>query len=303
MENYAPSKIRTSPSARTLHSQADKYHPSKVEKKWQKEWEKKGLYRAVDGADKEKLYVLDMFPYPSGAGLHVGHTRIYTASDVLARYFRMKGYNVLHPMGWDAFGLPAENDAVKRQVNPNQLVPKNIATFKQQMRSLGFSYDWSREFSTADPSYYRWTQWLFLQFFKMGLLYQKKVPINWCEHCRTGLANEEVLAGGIHERCGKPVVKREVKQWLFRITSYAERLLNDLEGLDWPPSILEMQRNWIGRSEGTEIEFPLATEFLKMEDGILDLESLKSWNLDQDVKKSRDQDQEPQENLSSRHLN
>ncbi len=239
----------------------EKYNPSEIEPKWQKFWEEKKLYRAADGADgKEKLYVLDMFPYPSGAGLHVGHTRIYTASDVLARYFRMKGFNVLHPMGWDAFGLPAENDAIRKKVNPHKLVPKNIVTFKRQMQSLGFSYDWSREFSTADPSYYRWTQWLFLQFFKMGLLYQKKVPINWCQHCQTGLANEEVLAGGIHERCGKPVVKREVKQWLFRITSYADRLLNDLEGLGWPQSVLEMQRNWIGRSEGTEIEFPLVAD-------------------------------------------
>jgi leucyl-tRNA synthetase len=235
----------------------EKYDPQKIKSKWQKKWAEWGIYRTTDFSEKEKLYVLDMFPYPSGAGLHVGHTRIYTASDVLARYFRMKGYNVLHPMGWDAFGLPAENDAIKKKINPHNLVPQNIGTFKQQMQSLGFSYDWSREFSTADPAYYKWTQWLFIQFFKMGLLYQKKVPINWCEHCQTGLANEEVLAGGIHERCGKPVVKREVKQWLFRITKYADRLLNDLEGLDWPESILEMQRNWIGRSEGTEIDFSL----------------------------------------------
>ena len=247
----------------------EKYDSQKVEKKWQKVWEEKKLYRAADG--KKKLYVLDMFPYPSGDGLHVGHTRIYTASDVLARYFRMRGYNVLHPMGWDAFGLPAENDAIKKKINPNKLVPKNITTFKRQMQSLGFSYDWGREFSTADPSYYKWTQWLFLQFFKMGLLYQKRVPINWCEHCQTGLANEEVLAGGIHERCGKPVVKREMNQWLFRITSYADRLLNDLEGLDWPQGILDMQRNWIGRSEGTEIEFTLDAGGWKLEAGRLKL--------------------------------
>jgi len=239
-----------------LFLQMEKYAPQKIEKKWQKDWERQGLYHFNDRSDKAKLYVLDMFPYPSGAGLHVGHTRIYTASDVLARYFRMRGYNVLHPMGWDAFGLPAENDAIKKKVNPNKLVPQNIATFKRQMKSLGFSYDWVREFSTADPSYYKWTQWLFLQFFKMGLLYQKKVPINWCSSCKTGLANEEVLPGGIHERCGKPVVKREMKQWLFKITTYADRLLNDLEGLEWPKSIVEMQRNWIGRSEGTEITFP-----------------------------------------------
>jgi len=235
----------------------EEFDPRAIEKKWQERWEKEGLYRAAGDSSKDKLYVLGMFPYPSGVGLHVGHTRIYTASDVLARYFRMKGFNVLHPMGWDAFGLPAENDAIKKQINPNKLVPKNIVNFKRQMQSLGFSYDWSREFSTADSSYYKWTQWLFLQLFKMGLLYQKKVPINWCEHCQTGLANEEVLAGGIHERCGKLVVKREIKQWLFRITKYADRLLNDLEGLNWPKSIVEMQRNWIGRSEGTTIKFSI----------------------------------------------
>jgi len=238
----------------------EKYDPAKIESKWQKRWEEWGIYKTPDPPEaegKKTLYVLDMFPYPSGAGLHVGHTRIYTASDVLARYFRMRGYNVLHPMGWDAFGLPAENDAIRKKINPNKLVPQNIANFKRQMKMLGFSYDWEREINTSDPSYYKWTQWLFIQFFKMGLLYQKEVPINWCPHCKTGLANEEVLPGGIHERCGKPVVKREMKQWLFRITSYADRLLNDLEGLDWPQSIIEMQRNWIGRSEGTNIKFSI----------------------------------------------
>ncbi len=244
----------------------EKYQPSKVEKKWQKFWEEKKLYKTPDKSKKQKLFVLDMFPYPSGAGLHIGHVRIYTASDIVARYFRMKGYNVLHPMGWDAFGLPAENAAIKNKVHPSKLVPKNITGCKQQMQSLGFSYDWEREFSTADPSYYKWTQWLFLKFYKQGLLYQKKVPINWCEHCKTGLANEEVLPGGIHERCGKPVVKREMKQWLFRITDYADRLLWDLDGLDWPQSIIEMQRNWIGRSEGTEIKFKIQNSKFKVDE-------------------------------------
>lgn len=253
------------------------YNPQEIEKRWQKQWQEWGLYRSHDRSDKEKLYVLDMFPYPSGAGLHVGHTRIYTASDVLARYFRMRGYNVLHPMGWDAFGLPAENDAIAKKVNPHQLVPKNIANFKRQMQMLGFSYDWKREFSTADPSYYKWTQWLFLQFFKMGLLYRKRVPINWCEFCKTGLANEEVLPGGIHERCGKPVVKREMRQWLFRITKYADQLLNDLEGLDWPESILEMQRHWIGRSEGAKIEFSLGPT-LRVDEKTLRVESASAPN-------------------------
>lgn len=232
------------------------YHPEKIESKWQKKWEETGLYETPDRSSKPKLYVLDMFPYPSGAGLHVGHTRIYTASDVMARYFRMKGFNVLHPMGWDAFGLPAENDAIRRKVNPNKLVPENIANFKRQMKMLGFSYDWDREINTSSPDYYRWTQWLFLKMYKAGLVYQKKVPIWWCPFCKTGLANEEVLPGGVHERCEKAVVRREMKQWLFKITSFAEKLL-DLKGLDWPKGILEMQRNWIGKSEGAEIEFEI----------------------------------------------
>lgn len=231
-----------------------KYQPRAVEPKWQKRWAKAKLYKALDKSSKKKLYVLDMFPYPSGTGLHVGHVRIYTASDVLARFFRMKGYNVLHPMGWDAFGLPAENDAIKRKVNPNKLVPENIANFKRQMEMLGFSYDWDREINTSSPDYYRWTQWLFLKMYKAGLIYQKEVPIWWCSFCKTGLANEEVLPGGIHERCGKEVERRQMKQWLFKITNYAEKLLY-LKDLDWPEGILEMQKNWIGKSEGAEIEF------------------------------------------------
>jgi leucyl-tRNA synthetase len=232
------------------------YHPQEIEKKWQKGWEKARLYRTPNRSSRRKLYILDMFPYPSGAGLHVGHTRIYTASDVLARFFRMKGYNVLHPMGWDAFGLPAENDAIRRKTNPNKLVPENIANFKRQMKMLGFSYDWNREINTSSPDYYRWTQWLFLKMYKAGLVYQKEVPIWWCPFCKTGLANEEVLPGGIHERCGKGVERRQMKQWLFKITDYAEKLL-DLGNLDWPEGILEMQKNWIGRSEGINIEYEI----------------------------------------------
>jgi len=230
-----------------------KYLPSEFEKKWSNKWIDDKTYQTKQG--KNKIYALSMFPYPSGSGLHIGHVRIYTGTDVLARYFRMKGYSVLHPMGWDAFGLPAENAAVKEKKNPMDMVPLNIANFKRQMQSLGFSYDWDREFSTTDPEYYRITQWLFIQFFKMGLLYKKNTPINYCPKCKTGLAEEEVLNDGTHERCGSMITKKELPQWLFRITAYADRLLKDLEGLDWPKGILEMQRNWIGRSEGVELEF------------------------------------------------
>ena len=191
-----------------------------------------------------------MFPYPSGSGLHVGHSRVYTGTDVLARFFRMKGESVLHPMGWDAFGLPAENAAIKEKKNPMDMVPGNIVNFKRQMKMLGLSYDWSREFATTDPDYYRWTQWLFIQFFKMGLLYKKKTPIFYCPFCKTGLAQEEVLANGNHERCGNKVQQRTLPQWIFRIKKYADRLLFDLDGLNWPKGIMEMQRNWIGRKEG-----------------------------------------------------
>ncbi len=232
------------------------YHPKEFEKKWQEVWEKEQTYKTSENTQtKKKMYVLDMFPYPSGAGLHVGHPRGYTATDILSRYFRMNNYAVLHPMGWDAFGLPAENAAVKAKKNPMDMVPDNIANFKRQMQMLGFSYDWTREFSTIDPSYYRWTQWLFIQFFKMGLLYKKNTPIHYCPTCKTGLAEEEVLANGNHERCGKQITKKELPQWIFRITAYADRLLKDLDGLEWPKGILEMQRNWIGRKEGIDIRY------------------------------------------------
>lgn len=238
---------------------ATKYQPKDFEETIKNLWEKEQVYSTLDHpsstADSKKIYCLSMFPYPSGAGLHVGHVRIYTGTDVLARYLRMKGFNVLHPMGWDAFGLPAENAAIKAKKNPMDIVPGNIETFKRQMQSLGFSYDWSREFSTTDPSYYRWTQWLFVQLYKMGLLYKKDTPINWCPSCKTGLSEEEVLPNGTHERCGNAITKKDLPQWIFRITTYADRLLKDLDGLDWPEGILTMQRNWIGRKEGINITY------------------------------------------------
>jgi len=254
---------------------SDKYQPSQFEKKWIKKWEKDKTYHTYDIKGKEKMYVLDMFPYPSGAGLHVGHPRGYTATDILSRYYRMNNYSVLHPMGWDAFGLPAENAAVKAKKNPIDIVPLNIANFKRQMQMLGFSYDWSREFSTTDPAYYKWTQWLFIQFFKMGLLYKKNTPINYCPKCKTGLAEEEVLANGTHERCGNVIEKKDLSQWLFRITAYADRLLKDLDGLQWPKGILEMQRNWIGRKEGININYRV----LSQDDSLKILSRLNSSRL------------------------
>ena len=238
------------------------YQPEEFEKKWVKEWEKNKTYSTKPSfakASAGKQYILSMFPYPSGAGLHVGHVRNYTGTDVIARFYRMNGYSVLHPMGWDAFGLPAENAAVKAKKNPIDMVPSNIETFKRQMMSLGFSYDWDREFSTTDPKYYKWTQWLFIQFYKMGLLYKKNTPINFCPVCKTGLAEEEVLADGTHERCGNKIIKKDLPQWIFKITKYADRLLSDLDGLKWPKGILEMQRNWIGKKEGINIKYKVSS--------------------------------------------
>jgi leucyl-tRNA synthetase len=236
-----------------------KYNPKEFEFHMQELWEKEQVYSTVQNLEASvkdnKTYCLSMFPYPSGAGLHVGHVRIYTGTDVMARLFRMQGKSVLHPMGWDAFGLPAENAAIKAKKNPLDMVPGNIANFKRQMHMLGLSYDWTREVNTTDPGYYKWTQWLFIQFFKMGLLYKKNTPINWCPKCKTGLAEEEVLANGTHERCGNAISKKDLPQWIFRITAYAERLLEDLKLLDWPKGILEMQRNWIGKKEGINIEY------------------------------------------------
>lgn len=236
------------------------YQPDSFEKKWSMDWDKKKIYSTDKDQQKnkrQKKYILAMFPYPSGAGLHVGHVRVYTGTDVTARFYRMNGKNVLHPMGFDAFGLPAENAAVKSKKNPMDMVPAHIETFKKQMKSLGFSYDWDREFATTDPSYYKWTQWLFIQFFKMGLLYKKNTPINYCPKCKTGLAEEEVLPNGTHERCGNKITKKDLPQWIFKITKYADRLLSDLEGLDWPEGILAMQRNWIGKKEGINIDYKI----------------------------------------------
>ena len=230
------------------------YNPQKIEKKWQDAWEKSGAFETKEKLNKPKFYCLDMFPYPSGTGLHVGHPRGYTATDIISRYKRMKGYNVLHPMGWDAFGLPAENYAIKNQIDVRKAVRENIETFKKEIKEIGLSYDWSREINTTDPEYYKWTQWIFLQLFKKGLAYESMLPINWCPSCKTGLANEEVV-GGECERCGSRVSRKNVRQWVLGITQYADRLLNDLEDLDWPEEIKEMQKNWIGRSEGADIEF------------------------------------------------
>ncbi len=231
------------------------YDFSAIEKKWQAYWDAHETFKASDDfSNKNKLYVLDMFPYPSGAGLHVGHPEGYTATDIFCRYKRMNGFNVLHPMGWDAFGLPAEQYAIETGTHPSVTTAKNIATFKRQIKSLGFSYDWSREVNTTDPKYFRWTQWIFLQLYKKGLAYIAEVPVNWCPALGTVLANEEVIDGR-SERGNHPVIRRPMKQWVLKITAYAERLLADLDELDWPEGIKEMQRNWIGRSEGAEVKF------------------------------------------------
>lgn len=235
------------------------YPFSEIEKKWQEFWEKNKTFRTSDEIDKgkPKFYVLDMFPYPSGAGLHVGHPEGYTATDITARYKRMKGFNVLHPMGWDAFGLPAEQYAIDTGTHPRITTEKNIDRFRAQLKELGFSYDWDRQVDTTDPKYYKWTQWIFLQLYKKRLAYLAEVPVNWCPALGTVLANEEVIDGK-SERGGHPVYKRPLRQWMLKITEYAERLLEDLELVDWPESTKEMQRNWIGRSEGAEVDFPIA---------------------------------------------
>ncbi|MBR2625165.1 MAG: leucine--tRNA ligase [Lentisphaeria bacterium] len=230
------------------------YDFSAIEKKWQRFWEDNHTFRAVDLADKPKYYCLDMFPYPSGAGLHVGHPEGYTATDIVCRYKRMKGFNVLHPMGWDAFGLPAEQYAVDTGTHPAVTTEKNINHFREQIKSLGFSYDWEREINTTDVDYYKWTQWIFMQLHKKGLAYLDEVAVNWCPALGTVLANEEVI-NGRSERGDHPVERRPMKQWMLKITEYAERLLNDLDDLDWPEGIKEMQRNWIGKSTGAEVIF------------------------------------------------
>lgn len=235
------------------------YDHKKIETKWQKEWVRKGIYKSKELADLPKSYVLDMFPYPSGEGLHVGHPKGYIATDVYSRFKKMSGYNILHPMGWDAFGLPAENYAIKNKTHPRKDVEKNIKRYKKQLSVIGLNYDWSREINTTDPSYYTWTQWIFLQMYKKGLAYQSFEPINWCPSCQTGLANED-LEDGKCERCGSVVEKRPIRQWVLKITDYAEKLLSGLSGLDWPEHIKESQRNWIGKSEGAEIDFRIEFE-------------------------------------------
>src|SRR5499427_7787501 len=230
------------------------YDPNRIEPKWQKYWEERELFKAEISSARPKYYVLDMFPYPSGEGLHVGHPEGYTASDIVARYKRMRGFNVLHPMGWDAFGLPAEQYALKTGTHPKVTTEKNVRRFREQLQKLGFSYDWEREVNTTDPAYYKWTQWIFKQLFDRGLAYQEELPVWWCPELGTTLANEEVIDGK-SEVGGFACVRRPLRQWVLKITEYADQLLEGLETLDWPESTKEMQRNWIGRSEGAEIDF------------------------------------------------
>ena len=233
------------------------YDHHAIETKWQQYWEEHRTFRVTEDSSKPKFYCLDMFPYPSGAGLHVGHLEGYTATDIVSRYKRMKGFNVLHPMGWDAFGLPAEQYAVKTGIHPALTTAQNIATFKRQMKRVGLSYDWERELSTTDPQYYRWTQWIFLKLFERGLAYVAEVPVNWCPALGTVLANEEIVDGK-SEVGGFDVIRKPMRQWVLKITAYADRLLEDLPLVDWPSSTLEMQKNWIGRSIGAEVDFALA---------------------------------------------
>lgn len=232
------------------------YDPHIIEPRWQRFWAANRTFSVAVDRTKPKFYVLDMFPYPSGAGLHVGHPEGYAATDILCRYKRMRGFNVMHPMGWDSYGLPAERYAMRTGIHPAEITRRNVETFRGQVQRLGFSYDWARELSTTDPDYVRWTQWIFLKLFERGLAYQAEVPVNWCPAQQTVLANEEVKDGKYVET-GDPVIRRPMRQWMLRITAYADRLLADLEGLDWPEGIKAMQRHWIGRSEGAEIAFPV----------------------------------------------
>src|SRR4051812_24935637 len=252
--NRPPAEATPSEAAEAIDP--NRYNHAEIEPFWQQYWEEHETFKAVRSSDltREKRYVLDMFPYPSGNGLHVGHPEGYTATDILARFWRTRGIDVLHPMGWDAFGLPAEQYAIETGTRPEVTTKKNIATFKRQLKSLGFSYDWSREIDSTDPRYVRWTQWIFLQLFKKGLAYQDKVNVNWCPALGTVLANEEVVDGK-SERGNHPVYRTPLRQWMMRITAYADRLLNDFSMLSWPNGTVTMQREWIGRSEGAEIVF------------------------------------------------
>ena len=234
------------------------YNHKDIEPKWQAFWADNHTFKTGTDSTKPNFYALDMFPYPSGAGLHVGHPEGYTATDILSRYKRAQGYNVLHPMGWDAFGLPAEQYAMDTGNDPAEFTAENIANFKRQINALGFSYDWDREINTTDPDYYKWTQWIFTKLYEKGLAYEAEVPVNWVEELGTAIANEEVLPDGTSERGGYPVVRKPMRQWMLKITAYAERLLNDLDELDWPESIKDMQRNWIGKSTGAHVDFKVA---------------------------------------------
>ena len=236
----------------------ESYNFKAIEKKWQDKWEETGAFHAETNSKKPKYYTMIEFPYPSGAGLHVGHPRSYTALDIIARKRRMEGYNVLYPIGWDAFGLPTENFAIKNKVHPKIVTAKNIANFTRQLKMLGFSFDWSREINTTDPSYYKWTQWIFLQLFKHGLAYKQEMPINWCTGCKVGLSNEEVV-NGVCESCGSEVVQKRKSQWMLKITEYAQRLIDDLDDVNYLEKIKTQQKNWIGRSEGAEVKFKLST--------------------------------------------
>ena len=231
-----------------------KYNFSEIEKKWQKNWEESGVFHASQDYSKPKFYCLVEFPYPSGQGLHVGHPRSYTALDIVARKRRLQGYNVLYPMGWDAFGLPTENYAIKNHIHPEFVTEQNIAHFKQQLQSLGFSFDWSREINTTDPDYYKWTQWIFLKLFEKGLAYKKEMAVNWCTSCKCVLANEEVV-NGVCERCGSDVIRKVKSQWMLKITEYAQRLIDDLDEVDYIERVKTQQKNWIGRSQGAEVTF------------------------------------------------
>lgn len=235
-----------------------KYNHKAVEEKWQKIWEDKGVFHASEDTEKEKFYALIEFPYPSGQGLHVGHPRPYTALDTVARKRRLEGYNVLYPIGWDAFGLPTENYAIKNHIHPEIVTKKNIARFKKQIQSLGISFDWSREINTTDPEYYKWTQWIFIQLYKHGLAYKKEMNVNWCTSCKCVLANEEVV-NGVCERCGSEVVHKVKSQWMLKITEYADRLINDLDLVNYPDRVKAQQKNWIGRSKGAEVDFTTTT--------------------------------------------
>lgn len=232
------------------------YSPKEIEKKWQQVWQEEEAFAATDDYSKPKYYALVEFPYPSGQGLHVGHPRPYTALDIVARKRRMQGYNVLYPMGWDAFGLPTENYAIKNHIHPKIVTENNVKHFKEQLQSLGYSFDWDREINTTDPNYYHWTQWIFLKLFNAGLAYKSEMPINWCTSCKVGLANEEVV-NGVCERCGAPVVRKVKSQWMLKITEYADKLIDGLEGLDYIEKVKVSQKNWIGRSQGAEVDFSL----------------------------------------------